>query len=79
MPHQLLLGTPPAYDHLRVFGSLCYPNQSATAANKLSPRSVACVFFGYSADHKGYRCYDPETRRVITSRHVVFDELQFPF
>lgn len=77
-PHELLLGTPPSYDHLGVFGSLCYPNQSTTAANKLSPRSVACVFLGYPTDHKGYCCYDMETRRVITSQHVVFDELQFP-
>lgn len=53
-PHELLLGTPPTYDHLRVFGCLCYPNQSATTANKLSLRSVACVFLGYPADHKGY-------------------------
>jgi hypothetical protein len=57
-PHQILFGTPPTYDHLRVFGSLCYPNQSATAAHKLSPRSVACVFLGYPADYKGYRCYE---------------------
>ena len=78
-PHEFLFGTPPTYAHLRVFGSLCYPNQSATAANKLCARSVPCVFLGYPSDHKGYRCYDPQTRRVITSRHVVFDELQFPF
>jgi hypothetical protein len=47
---------------------------SATAANKLSPRSTACVFLGYPTDHRGYRCLDLTTRRVITSRHVVFDE-----
>jgi len=78
-PHQFLFGTPPTYDHLRVFGSLCFPNQAATVAHKLCPRSVPCIFLGYPADHRGYRCYDPATRRVITSRHVVFDESQFPF
>jgi transposase InsO family protein len=73
-PHDLLLGAPSRYDDLRVFGCLCYPNLSATAANKLSPRSTACVFLGYPTDHRGYRCLDLTTRRVITSRHVVFDE-----
>ena len=34
---------------------------------------------GYPADHRGYRCFDLTTRRVITSRHVIFDEHTFPF
>ncbi|KAF8780514.1 hypothetical protein HU200_001642 [Digitaria exilis] len=78
-PHHLLLGTPPRYDELRVFGCLCYPNISSTTAHKLSPRSVACVFLGYPGDHRGYRCYDIAARRVYTSRHVTFVETDFPF
>jgi len=78
-PHQLLLGAPPDYTLLRVFGCACYPNLTATTTNKLSPRTTRCIFFGYLPDHHGYRCYDPTTRRVFTSRHVVFDELSFPF
>lgn len=78
-PFQLLLGCPPSYAHLRVFGCLCYPNQSSTAAHKLSPRSTPCVLLGYPTDHRGYRCLDLHSRRVITSRHVIFDETQFPF
>jgi histone deacetylase 1/2 len=73
-PHQLLLGAPPSYDHLHVFGCLCFPNQSATTPNKLSARSCACVFLGYLSDHRGYRCFDLATRRVINSHHVSFDE-----
>jgi transposase InsO family protein len=42
-PFQLLLGAPPSYNHLRVFGCLCYPNQSSTASHKLSARSTPCV------------------------------------
>jgi hypothetical protein len=78
-PHELLLGAPPNYDQLRVFGCLCYPNITATTTHKFSPRSVACVFIGYPNDHRGYRCYDIASRRVITSRHMIFDEHHFPF
>ena len=78
-PHHALFGTPPRYDHLRVFGCACYPNTSATASHKLAPRSTRCVFLGYSPDHKGYRCFDLTSRRVLISRHVVFDESDFPY
>ena len=74
-----LFGAPPTYDHLQVFGCTCYPNLSATAQHKLAPRSTLCVFLGYSAHHKGYRCLDLSSNRVIVSRYVVFDETSFPF
>jgi hypothetical protein len=78
-PHEALFSQPPLYDHLRVYGSLCYPNLSATIPHKLSARSVPCVFIGYTQEHKGYRCLDRESGRVYTSRHVTFDEAVFPF
>jgi hypothetical protein len=45
---------------------------------KLPPRSTRCLFLGYSPDHKGYRCLDLTSHRIIISRHVVFDEDVFP-
>jgi hypothetical protein len=77
-PYFALYGTAPTYAHLRVFGCACYPNTSATAPHKLSPRSTRCLFLGYSSDHKGYRCLDLASHRIIISRHVVFDEDVFP-
>ena len=79
IPFSLLYGLPPDYSHLRVFGCLCYPNMIATSRHKLAPRSTACVFLGYPSSHKGYRCLDLSTRRIIISRHIVFDESCFPF
>jgi hypothetical protein len=66
-PHHALFRTPPRYDHLWVFECACYPNTSATASHKLAPRSTRCVFLGYSPDHKGYRCLDLTSRRVLIS------------
>jgi hypothetical protein len=79
IPYAWLHKTPPSYEHLLVFGCLCYPNLQATSPHKLAPRSIACVFLGYPSTHKGYRCLDLCTRRIIISRHVVFDEFVFPF
>jgi hypothetical protein len=72
-PHFALFSTTPSYADLQVFGCACYPNTSATAPHKLAPRSCLCVFLGYSSDHKGYRCLDLTTNRLLISRHV-FDE-----
>src|SRR6185295_2504085 len=79
IPYFRLYNAYPSYDHLRVFGCLCYPNLQATSSHKLAPHSTACVFLGYPPNHKGYRCFDLTTRRIIISRHVVFDESTFPF
>jgi transposase InsO family protein len=61
-PYQLLLSVPPYYSHLRVFGCRCYPNTTTTAPHKLVTHSLPCIFLGYPADTKGYKCYDLESR-----------------
>jgi hypothetical protein len=76
--HVALFGSAPSYEHLRVFGCARYPNIATTAPHKLAPRSTRCVFLGYSANHKSYRCHDLSTNRLIISRHVVFDGDSFP-
>ncbi|GJZ21322.1 ribonuclease H-like domain-containing protein [Tanacetum coccineum] len=77
IPFTKLYNKPPTYDHLRVFGCLCFPH--IFFDHKLQPRSTACVFLGYPALHRGYRCLDLSTNKIIISRHVNFDEEQFPF
>ncbi|CAI9298694.1 unnamed protein product [Lactuca saligna] len=78
-PFETLFGLFPNYDHLHVFGCLCYPNTSSTASHKLAPCSSACVYLGSSPDHKGYRCLDLITQHIIIYRHVVFYEDHFPY
>lgn len=67
IPYELLYQKQPDYTSLRAFGCLCYPDLMATAPHKLAPRSTACVFLGYPSSHKGHRCLDLSTRRIIIS------------
>lgn len=77
-PFQTLYNKVPKYDHLRVFGCSCFPHTRPYNRHKLEFRSIECVFIGYSAFHKGYKCWDP-TGRIYISRDVVFNETSFPY
>lgn len=76
-PTSILYLQEPSYDHLRIFGYLCFPNLSATTTHKLSPRSTPCLFLGYPKNHRGYICMELSTNNIILYRHVVFDEAYF--
>lgn len=78
-PFYMLNGYDFDYSSLRVFGSKCFPYIWDTKRHKFDPKSCLCVFVGYSDRHKGYKCYNPTTRKFIISRHVSFDEQIFPY
>ncbi|WZZ35048.1 hypothetical protein YC2023_018449 [Brassica napus] len=73
-PFEVLNKTKPHIDHLRVFGCLCYVMIPGERRNKLEAKSTKAMFIGYSITQKGYKCYDPITRRVMVSREVKFVE-----
>ena len=78
-PLERLFKTPPNYSMLRIFGCACWPHLRPYNQHKLSFRSKACVFLGYSGLHKGYKCLDMDSGRIYISRDVIFDETKFPF
>lgn len=78
--YELVFGSPPSYDLLRIFGCACYPWLTPFGWSKLDYKSTRCVFLGYSIHHRGYQCLDIKSGRILyLSRHVIFDELTFPF
>ena len=58
----------------RVFGCTCFVQNLTPRLDKLSPKSVKCVFVGYSRTQKGYRCYNPSTKKYFVSADVTFFE-----
>lgn len=75
-PYHKLYHKQPTYNHLCIFGCLCFPH--IVTPHKLSPRSTQCAFLGYPSNHKGFKCLNLHTK-IIISRHVVFYETIFPF
>ncbi|KAG7572452.1 Ribonuclease H-like superfamily [Arabidopsis suecica] len=72
-PFEVLNKSKPSINHLRVFGCVCFV-LIGEQRNKLDPKSVKGMFIGYSITQKGYKCYIPETKKVLVSRDVKFVE-----
>ena len=78
-PFEKLFTSSPNHSFLKIFGCACWPNLRPYNTHKLQPRSLQCVFLGYSLMHKGYKCFHIPTGRLYISRDVLFEESIFPF
>uniref|UniRef100_A0ACD5YJF3 Uncharacterized protein n=1 Tax=Avena sativa TaxID=4498 RepID=A0ACD5YJF3_AVESA len=70
-PIEVWSGSPADYSQLRVFGCTAYAHVDN---GKLEPRAVKCIFLGYGSGVKAYKLWNPETKRILLSRNVVFNE-----
>ena len=68
-PNKLLFPIDP-----KVFGCKCFVRDVRPQVSKLDPKSLKCIFVGYSRVQEGYRCYCPILRRYFVSTDVAFFE-----
>ena len=73
-PQQAWSRKKPTIFHLRVFGSIACVHVPDQERSKLDDMSEKYVFIGYDLSSKGYKLYNPSTKKVIVSRDVEFDE-----
>jgi hypothetical protein len=66
-PLELLFEELPDYTFFKVFGCACWPYLRPYNNRKLEFRCKKCVFLGYSALHKGYKCLHVPSNRVYIS------------
>nr|GEW16025.1 integrase, catalytic region, zinc finger, CCHC-type, peptidase aspartic, catalytic [Tanacetum cinerariifolium] len=77
-PYELVHNKKPDLTFFRVFGVLCYPTNDNEDLGKLKPTADTGIFIGYAPSRKGYRIYNKQTRRIMETIHVQFDELTEP-
>ncbi|GKF76612.1 hypothetical protein Tco_0229082, partial [Tanacetum coccineum] len=52
-----------------------YPQNDSEDLGKLKAKTDIGFFVGYAPNRKGYRIYNKQTRQIMETIHVTFDEL----
>lgn len=73
-PKEAWSGTKPSVEYFCIFGCISHVHVSDSKRTKLDDRSMSCVLLGVSEESKAYRLYDPNSKQIIISRDVVFEE-----
>jgi len=68
----------PDVSHLHVWGCLAYVFVQKDKRKSLQPHMEQCIFVGYPSGYKGYKFYNPKTKKFIISECAKFDERMFP-
>lgn len=75
-PEEAWCGFKPSVNHFRAFGCIGHVHIPGNKRQKLDDRSFRFVLLGVSEESKAYRLYDPMLKKVVISKHVVFEEYE---
>jgi hypothetical protein len=75
-PQEVWTGKEPSLTHLKVFGYEAYVHVPKENRSNLDKKAGKCIFIGYKDGLKGYELWNPETKKVVYSRDVVFREMK---
>ncbi|XP_060964985.1 retrovirus-related Pol polyprotein from transposon RE2 [Cannabis sativa] len=59
---------------LKIFGSTVFVHLPKMSRSKLDPRAEKCIFLGYPPNKKGYKCFNPISKRIYITMDVSFAE-----
>nr|GEZ85240.1 hypothetical protein [Tanacetum cinerariifolium] len=74
-PYELIKGRKPNVQYSHVLGSLCYLINDLDDLEEMKPKADIGIFIGYSKSSRGFRIYNHQTRKIMETIHVKFDEL----
>ena len=73
-PYEAFWNKKPNVSQLQEFGINCWVLQQGEKPSKLDPKSRSYQFVGISEDSRAWRYYVPHSRKVLTSRNIIFEE-----
>ncbi|GAA0175180.1 hypothetical protein LIER_28410 [Lithospermum erythrorhizon] len=73
-PQEAWSGIKPSVEHFKVWDCVAHAHVPKLNRSKLDSMSKTCVFLGINEGTKGYRLVDTESKRIIVSRDVIFEQ-----
>jgi len=71
-PHELWSGKNPSVSHLKLFGYDAFVHVLKEKRSKMDKKAVKSIFIGYKEGMKGYKLWDPTSRKIVYSPNMVF-------
>jgi hypothetical protein len=75
-PHEVWTEKKPSLKHVRVFGCDSYVHVPKENRSKIDKKDEKCIFVGYKYGVKGYKLWNPDTKKTVYSRDVVLKEVR---
>ncbi|KAG8959896.1 hypothetical protein FRC05_007218 [Tulasnella sp. 425] len=76
--YEVWTGTKPDLTMFRTFGCRMFVNVLKKDRKNLESHTRPCIFIGFHEGMKGWKFYDPVTKKTGVSRDAIFDETSFP-
>ena len=76
-PYEQYYGVVPHVQHLKVFGSVCYPTNLVRNKGNHEPKAWSGIFVGYQDQQLiGWRIYLPKSNEFIITAHASFEDMR---
>jgi hypothetical protein len=75
-PHEAWTGKKSSLKHLRVYGFDAYVHVLEENRSKLDNNTEKCIVIGYKYRIKGYKLWNPITKKTIYNWDVAFREIK---
>ena len=75
--HKIWICKKTSLSHIRVFGCDAYVHVPKEKRTKLDSKHERCIFIRYKDGLNFYKLWNPETRKVVCNRYVVFREVKY--
>jgi hypothetical protein len=66
-PHKVWTGNKTSLEHLRVFVCDAYVHVPNKNRSRLDKNAKTCIFIGYKDGVKGYKLWNPKTKKIVYS------------
>lgn len=73
-PEEAWRGKLPVVGHFRIFECIAYAHIPDQKRKKLDDKEQKCIFLGVGDQSKSFKLYNPNTKKILISWDVIFDE-----